>query len=319
MIEQFAKDVDHGLSQTQKKLPSKYFYDKKGDELFVKIMQLPEYYVTRAEMEIFSNQTHKIIQAFQLEQTEYFELIELGAGDGSKTKKLLQALSEEGYQYDYMPIDISKNALDQLEKDLNKALPQVSIKQKHGDYFKILESLKHSHHPKVLLFLGSNIGNMADEDASKFIYHLGENLNAGDKMLIGTDLIKPKAVVLPAYNDKNGITRNFNLNLLHRMNQELDADFNVDAFEHAPEYNEQEGIAKSYLKSLRDQVVTIPATGKSYQFEEDEKIHTEISRKYSDEIMAKILAATDFEIVAKLTDSQEHFADYILNRSVTNA
>lgn len=315
MIKQFAKDVDQGLSAPKKKLPSKYFYDKKGDELFVKIMALPEYYVTRAEMEIFSEQKHEIIKTFDLQPSQYFELIELGAGDGSKTRKLLQALIQDDYQFDYMPIDISKNALNQLEQSLNKDLPQLSIQQQHGDYFSILESLKNSHHPKVLLFLGSNIGNMTDDAASDFIYHLGESLNAGDKMLIGTDLIKAKDVVLPAYNDAKGITKNFNLNLLHRMNHELDADFDVEAFEHAPEYNEQEGIAKSYLKSVRNQVVTIPATGKSYQFEADEKIHTEISRKYNDEIMAKILRKTDFEIIAKFTDSQTHFADYILNRT----
>ena len=128
MIKQFIDDVNNGLSQTQKQLPSKYFYDKKGDELFVKIMSLKEYYLTRSEMEIFNEQVHSIIAALKLTQSSYFELIELGAGDGTKTQKLLQALSEQGYQYDYMPIDISKNALDKLEQSLAKDLPGVRVK-----------------------------------------------------------------------------------------------------------------------------------------------------------------------------------------------
>jgi len=313
MLEQFAKDVHLGLSLSNKKLPSKYFYDKKGDALFVQIMALPEYYLTRAEMEIFSEQTDAIIDAFELDESEHFELIELGAGDGSKTRKLLHALSQTKYKFDYIPIDISKNALDQLEQDLHSDLPDVSIIKKHGDYFSMLESLKDSHHPKVLLFLGSNIGNMSDDAASDFIYHLGASLSAGDKMLIGVDLIKSKEIILPAYNDEKGVTGEFNLNILRRINDELGADFDVDAFSHAPEYDEHEGVAKSHLKSLREQVVSIQATGKSYHFAHGEHIHTEISRKYNDKIMSDILSKTDFEIVAKLSDSHAYFADYILN------
>ncbi|MGS0828118.1 L-histidine N(alpha)-methyltransferase [Shewanella sp. 0m-8] len=317
MIKQFIDDVNNGLSQSQKQLPSKYFYDKKGDELFVKIMSLKEYYLTRSEMEIFSEQVHSIIAALKLEQSSYFELIELGAGDGTKTRKLLQALSDEGYQYDYMPIDISKNALDKLEHSLAKELPNVCVKQQHGDYFSILESLRNSHHPKVLLFLGSNLGNMPDNTATEFIYNLGKSLCDGDKLLIGLDMVKSADIVLPAYNDQQGVTRDFNLNLLQRINTELDADFNLELFDHSPEYTEQEGIAKSYLKSLCDQSVSIKATGKVYQFSTGEKIHTEISRKYSDAIFDRILSPTDFVITSKFTDSQQYFADYILTRVCT--
>ena len=315
MINQFAKDVDDGLSQPQKKLSSKYFYDEKGDALFVEIMGLAEYYLTRAEMQIFSEQTHNIIESFQLNRSEYFELIELGAGDGSKTQHLLQALSDEDYQFDYMPIDISQNALDLLEQSLNKELPHISVKSKQGDYFDILESLRDSHHPKVLLFLGSNIGNMPDDTASEFIYHLGENLSPGDKLLIGADLIKSADIVVPAYDDSKGITRQFNLNLLYRINNELGANFDLKNFDHVCEYTEEEGIVKSYLKSICDQAVTIKATGKTYQFTAGEKIHTEVSRKYNDEILNKILSKTDFKIIEKLKDKQAYFADYVLLRS----
>ena len=315
MIEQFAENVDQGLSKSEKTLPSKYFYDKNGDELFVEIMKMPEYYLTRCEMEIFTTQTDELVDSFQADKNEYFELIELGAGDGSKTRKLLAALSDKGYQFDYLPVDISQNSLDLLQISLQQHLPQVSVVPKHGDYFEMLGSVKDSHHPKIVLFLGSNIGNMTDAVASDFLYQLGANLSENDKLLLGTDLIKSEDIVLPAYNDESGITHSFNINLLHRMNTELGANFDLDAFSHAPEYNENEGIAKSYLLSNKEQSVKIAATGKTYHFRAGEKIHTEISRKYDDDVLAKILAKTDFSVNCKFTDKKNYFANYLLNRN----
>ncbi len=314
MSAQFLKDVDDGLSQSEKRLPSKYFYNKKGDELFIKIMDMPEYYLTRSEMEIFSEQTQALIESFQLNKSDYFELIELGAGDGTKTQKLLQGLTDQGHDYDYMPIDISKHVLNQLEQSLKQVLPTVSVTPRQGDYFDILESLKHRQHPKVILFLGSNIGNMPDDIASDFLYRLGENLHKNDKVLIGADLIKPANIIMPAYNDSNGITREFNINLLRRINHELGANFNIEGFEHAPEYDEDDGIATSYLKSKYNQDVSINAIGKTYQFTAGEKIQTEISRKYNDAILENILSKTDFRITNKFTDNKGYFSDYILNR-----
>ena len=315
MIKQFEKDVDFGLSSDQKTLPSKYFYDKKGDELFTKIMNLPEYYLTRAEDEIFEEQTENIISALGLRQYTNFELVELGAGDGTKTKKLLRALLQKKFKFDYLPVDISQNALDQLEKSLLEELPQLKVKKQQGDYFQILETLKDTHHPKVILFLGSNLGNMTDEEASNFIYQLGTNLKVNDKLFLGVDLIKSKDVVLPAYNDKSGVTRAFNLNLLHRINTELNGDFHLAAFDHTPEYTQEEGIARSSLTSMQDQIVKIGETRKSYHFKKGEKIDTEISRKYNDQIINSILKNTDFKIEKKLMDSKKYFADYIIKRT----
>ncbi|MBC5842419.1 L-histidine N(alpha)-methyltransferase [Flavobacterium sp. F-380] len=314
MIDQFKKEVDEGLSNTEKSLPSKFFYDKTGDALFVKIMHLPEYYVTRSEHEIFKQQSNGIITALQLKPDTYFELIELGAGDGLKTKELLKELNREKYKFDYMPVDISQNALNSLEADLNIQLPSVSIKKKQGDYFEVLESLKENEHPKVILFLGSNIGNMSDEVATDFISKLSANLQEGDKLFLGVDLIKPASVVLPAYNDNQGVTAAFNLNLLYRINRELEANFNLDAFRHLPEYDEKDGIAKSYLVSTKAQKVYIAELNKTFHFQEGEKILMEISRKYNDEILSKILSKTDFEIRDRITDSKKYFANYILER-----
>ncbi|HUH74961.1 MAG TPA: L-histidine N(alpha)-methyltransferase [Chitinophagales bacterium] len=315
MIDTFEKDIDRGLSSTPKTLPSKYFYDEIGDELFVKIMHSEEYYLTRAELDIFENKTQEIIESLQLDKNTYFELIELGAGNGLKTKKLLKLLSDQNYQFDYLPVDISQNSLDILKESINRELPKVSIQTKQGDYFKVMESLKESRHQKIVLFLGSNLGNMPDKIAAEFVYNLGQNLNVNDKLLIGADLIKSKEIVAPAYNDSKGYTRAFNLNLLARINKELNADFDIHNFQHLPEYEESEGIAKSFLVSTIKQRVYIKKINKTFHFEEGEKIATEVSRKYNDKILQEIIKDADFVIHSKLTDSKNYFADYILKRT----
>jgi L-histidine Nalpha-methyltransferase len=312
ILEQFKKEVNEGLNNTLKSLPSKFFYDKKGDALFVEIMHLPEYYVTRSEHEIFKNKSASIIEALQLSKDTYFELIELGAGDGTKTKELLDELSRQNYKFDYIPVDISQNALDKLEMDLNQQMPHISVKTKQGDYFEVLESLKENQYPKVILFLGSNIGNMSDDVAKEFISNLSENLNFGDKLFLGVDLIKPATIVLPAYNDSQGVTAAFNLNLLERINRELHADFEVESFKHQPEYDEKLGIATSFLVSTKEQDVFIKKLNKTFHFAKGEKILTEISRKYNDKILDKILKKTAFVIKDRITDSKKYFANYVL-------
>jgi L-histidine N-alpha-methyltransferase len=313
-IEQFKDDVISGLRQSpQKTLPSKYFYDKKGDELFVQIMHMPEYYLTNAEMDIFENKTQELIESFGMDKTIPFELIELGAGDGTKTLHLLEALVKEKYRFTYIPVDISQNALDGLQKNLTQQIPHLPILPQQGDYFKILNELHKSEAPKIILFIGSNIGNLTDDKAALFMYKLGENLTPGDKIVLGVDLMKSKEIVLPAYNDEGGITAEFNLNLLDRINTELDGDFDRKNFEHAPFYDEEEGFAKSYLKSKKNQSVSI--SGQHFNFKKDETICTEISRKYNDTILNRILGETDITVLHKIVDSESLFADYILVRN----
>lgn len=314
MIEQFKNDVDIGLSAAEKSLPSKYFYDEIGDALFVEIMHAPEYYLTRAELEIFQAKTLQLIDLLGLKPDTYFELVELGAGDGLKTKELLRMLDRKLFNFDYLPIDISQNALDQLERKIARELPSVSLKKMQGDYFEVIESLKSRKHPKVVLFLGSNLGNMSDEEATDFIFKLGENLNPEDRFLLGVDLIKDASIVLPAYDDKDGITAAFNINLLTRINKELGGNFDVDQFKHQPEYTEKEGIAKSFLMSLSNQEVRLDKIGKTFKFEAGEKITTEISRKYNDQIIKEIIQNSAFQLVDKITDSKNYFSNYILKR-----
>ena len=157
MIDQFKKDIIEGLSKQNKTLPSKYFYDKKGDKLFQQIMAMPEYYLTNAEMDIFQNKTLELIKALNVDKNTYFELIELGAGDGTKTIHLLDKLVRNKYDFKYLPVDISRNALNGLEKMLIRELPDLKVEPKQGDYFERLNDLKQSNHPKIVLVLGSNI------------------------------------------------------------------------------------------------------------------------------------------------------------------
>ncbi len=314
MKQQFMQDVAFGLSQSPKQLSSKYFYDKTGDELFMQIMALPEYYLTRCEMEIFTQQTDVIINLLSLDAGRHFELIELGAGDGSKTQALLTRLLELSYQFDYIPIDISSNVLEHLKQHLLKSLPDLSIKTRHNDYFNSLKQLRQSSTPKVVLYLGSNLGNMNDKNATQFLSQLGENLHSGDQLLIGLDQLKAESIVLPAYSDSQGITSQFNLNLLHRINHELGANFNLTQFKHLAKYSETTGIAESYLQSLCEQQVLITELNQSFHFEQDETIRTEISRKYNKAILQAILKSTPFEITGELTDSKQYFSDYVLTR-----
>ena len=306
--------VSEGLSAQPKHLSSRFFYDKKGDALFQQIMAMPEYYLTNSEMEIFTDQATSIVEAFGLNPRKSFELIELGAGDGTKTVKLLAELVKWNYDFSYLPVDISPNALSKLKSSLSKQLPNLEIIPQQGEYFTVLKELLDSDKAKIVLFIGSNLGNLSDELANNFLKSLSSYLKKGDKVLLGLDLIKSADIVLPAYNDAAGITRDFNLNLLTRINRELGGDFKVENFSHQPKYSEETGITESFIKSDIAQTVTIRALNKSFEFAKDELIHTEISRKYNDTILHKVLNGTDLTLVRKFTDQKGYFTDFLLKK-----
>lgn len=311
----FANDVFTGLSQNPKYLSSHYFYDKIGDALFQQIMEMPEYYLTNSELEIFQTQSQAIIDALRIKNEEEFELIELGAGDGKKTQHLLKNLLDNDYRFTYIPVDISNNSLGVITERLKKILPNLNISPQQGEYFEVLDDLFASDKPKIILFIGSNLGNLEDDLATQFLRRIAQHLKKGEKLLLGLDLIKKADIVLPAYDDEAGITSRFNLNLLRRINNELGGDFNLDEFEHAPEYTEESGVAKSYLRSKINQKVYIKAIDEVFQFEAGEKIHTEISRKYSDHVLEKLLKDSDLVIERQFVDDRKYFADYILTKS----
>lgn len=310
MIETFAREVNEGLDASNKSLPSRYFYDSTGDDLFVKIMNMPEYYLTDAELEIFNNQTSDLIKSFGM-NGEHFEVVELGAGDGLKVVRLLKQLN--GLNFTYAPIDISVNAIKKLKNRLLNEIPGLDFDGQQGEYFEVLDSLKDVG-KKVILFLGSNIGNLTDSMANKFMVKISESMNYQDKLLIGFDLKKNPEIIEKAYNDPHGYTREFNLNLLRRINRELGGDFSIDNFEHAPEYDSDSGAALSYLVSLEEQTVHIQATGTSYKFKKGERIHTEISRKYDLETINKIAKDTGLIVRKTFYDSRKYFIDVLFEK-----
>jgi L-histidine N-alpha-methyltransferase len=310
MMKQFAKDVEVGLSSSEKYLPSRYFYDAVGDELFVKIMNMPEYYLTNAELEIFQNQTAQLLNAFGM-NGEHFEVVELGAGDGAKVIKMLKQLN--GRNFTYAPIDISKNAINKLHSRLMKAVPGLDFDGKQGEYFEVLDELGEVG-KKVILFLGSNIGNLTDTRAHEFMLKISASMNPHDKLLIGFDLKKDPEIIEKAYSDPHGYTREFNLNLLSRINRDLGGQFEVSNFAHKPVYNASNGEALSFLESRKDQRVWIEAIGKTFTFRAGELIHTEISRKYDLETIHRIAKNTGLIVKETFYDSRKYFIDVLFEK-----
>lgn len=308
----FARDVAAGLSQKQKHLPSRYFYDGKGSQLFQQIMDLPEYYLTRSEFEVLTNNQEAMAQHFAREG--FFHMIDLGAGDALKTKILIRQLTKQQSSFDYVPVDISGDAMRQLNTSLQEELPSVNVQAVVGEYFQALQWLQENKSErKVVLFLGSNIGNFETHESIEFLSTVRSYLGAGDKLLMGVDLRKEPDTILKAYDDPAGITAEFNLNLLHRINRELGGDFKVDQFEHYAMYNPLEGVMRSFLISLKEQDVHIRDTGQTYHFDAWEAIHTENSHKYTMEQVKELGQQCGFFMETVFYDSHKGFADVLFS------
>lgn len=305
----FYLDVIHGLMETPKRLSSKYFYDKKGDSLFQAIMNSPDYYLTRCEMEIFTCQVKEIADSITAKSLD-FELIELGPGNCAKSIHLLRALVAADVSFNYVPIDISGNIISKLQSFLPDNTPNLRFNGLIGDYFDVLSF--HSLLPgtrKVVMCLGGNIGNMTIKESNEFCKELRSYLQPGDQCIIGFDLVKHPAIIKRAYDDRDGITREFNLNLLTRINRELDADFRVNQFDHYCSYDPLTGAAKSYLVSLSDMVVNV--SGTLIPFEKDECIWTEISQKYSKDQIYQMATDNGFVHTTEFLDTRSWFMDAI--------
>ena len=308
-LTQFAEDVLSGLSSTPKTLSSKYFYDDEGSRLFRKIMELPEYYLTRAELKVFTEQADSICNAFT-KGADSIDLIELGAGDGSKTAVLIDHFLKKGIDFTYSPIDISQEANDSLAAVFHKRFPELRIRPLTGDYFKILSSLNAgSDRRKILMFLGSNIGNFDQDAALAFFGGIRERLGMNDRLFIGFDLQKDPRVILRAYDDPQGVTAAFNLNLLRRINRELGGDFNLENFSHYAQYHPTENAARSFLISRERQTVTIETLGRSFDLQQWEAIFMEISQKYTRPMIEGLAAGSGFGIEAEFFDEENFYTD----------
>ncbi|TLU96161.1 L-histidine N(alpha)-methyltransferase [Dyadobacter sediminis] len=303
----FAEDIHQGLSAPLKQISSKYFYDDIGSVIFQDIMKMPEYYPTACEFEILSLQGEKIID--KLSFAEPFNIVELGAGDGIKTRQLLKQLMEKGIDFSYVPVDISGKAIDELKTNMLSHLPSLKIKPLIGNYFSMIGELSSSSTPNLFLFLGGNIGNYEAEEVRALLTGFHRNMKAGDKLLTGFDLQKNPATIRLAYDDPQGITRDFNLNLLNRINRELGGNFNLNQFEFYSFYNPLNGEVRSYLVSLKAQRVSISQSGKSYQFSQNELIWTELSKKYTLKDIERTAVENGFEVMEHFLDCKHYFTD----------
>ena len=306
----FYKDVMEGLHANPKYLDSKYFYDEVGDKLFQQIMQCDEYYLTNCEMEIMQKKAGVIVDTF-ISQGDEFDLIELGPGDCTKSFFLLEELVNRKVRFTFYPIDISSNVISMLEDNLPGKLPGLQVRGLNGEYLAMLkEANVVSKRKKVVLFMGSNIGNMTIDESIAFCRQVNGCLSPGDLLMAGFDLKKDPQIILNAYNDSAGITREFNLNLLKRINRELNADFVTAQFKHFPVYNPESGECKSYLVSTCKQRVFIGDTD-YIDFEENETIYMEISTKYSASLTDEIATLTGFAPVKHFYDSKKWFLDAV--------
>ncbi len=311
MDSEFARDVDNGFSDTEKYLSSKFFYDDKGSLLFQQIMDLPEYYLTRAELNIFQNKSLDILKKINAND---LDIIELGVGDGMKTIEFLKQLTSAKTNLTFYPIDISEEAINQLIKKVSYKLPELNIQPLIGDYFKELDDIPLSDAKKVVLFLGANIGNYRHPKAVDLLKLINENLTKGDFLLIGIDLRKSPNLIAKAYDDSKGITRAFNLNLLRRINTELGGNIDINKFDFYSHYNPKNGEIESYLVSLEKQEIHLKSTDKSYLFSKNELVFTELSKKYNNAEINSLANETGFNCIDKFRDENDYFADCLFEK-----
>lgn len=312
----FKQEVKDGLTASPKYLSSKYIYDKAGDKLFQDIMNMPEYYLTDMEYSILEHYKEQLANHFT-SNSKPFHLIEMGAGDGKKTKILLHHFTNNKLNFTFKPIDISQNALDLLEANLHVEIPELQVEPLQGTYFETLKTLNvATNERKVILFLGSNIGNLLHEQAMEFLTQVQEYMQPDDLLLIGFDQKKNPQTILNAYNDEAGITASFNKNLLVRINKELNANFNIDSFKHWETYNPESGTAKSYLVAQTPQEVFIEKLDLIVTFNAWETIHTEISQKYDDDTVHWLASKSNLKVIEKFSDKKNYYKNYLFVKAV---
>ncbi len=308
----FERDVLVGLSKTPKKLPSKYLYDDNGSKIFQEIMNLDEYYLTKTEYQILKSYSKKIISSVHQKNNNNskINLIELGAGDGKKTSLLLNELCSRKLSFEYAPIDISRGAMITLMKRLESDFDQIQSEGIVSDYLDGINWIKkNKSNFNFVLFLGSNIGNFDKEMTIHFLRKLWELLNHGDCLLISFDLKKEIQILQKAYSDTSGVTSRFNINLLARINRELDGNFNLNKFEHYATYNPILGAMESYLISSEAQIVQIQKLNRSFTFNEKEPLHTEYSFKYTSSEIKELSQKIGFDLIENYYDNNHFFVD----------
>ena len=304
----FARDVAEGLSASPKRLPCRWFYDEEGSRIFEEITRLPEYELPRAEREILLSRAPELAALLPAAPS----VLELGSGSSSKTEILLEAILHRHGTARYLPVDISESALLPAARRLVEAHPGLEVVAVAGDYEDGLRRLPVEPGPRLVLWLGSNIGNLERPDAAAFLSRLRGLLAPGDRILVGIDLRKSRAVLEAAYDDAQGVTARFNLNLLARIDSELGGGFDLQAFQHRARYDEERGRVEMHLVSLRAQRVRIDALGMEVVLAEGETIHTENSYKYSLDEIAALARDSGLRIERRWLDGDRRFASVLL-------
>lgn len=317
VADDFAADVRRGLTAPRKFLQPKYFYDSLGSRLFDAICLVPEYYLTRAEADIFARHAAEIVEKAR-EGAHRLTLFELGSGSAAKTRRIIDALLAVQTRLRYVPVDISTAALEESAGALLGDYEGLSVTAYAADYDTALPRLSESFEEDaraLVLFLGSNVGNFDRAEAHDFLRRLRAALRPGDRLLLGADLKKEAATLETAYDDPAGVTAAFNLNLLARINRELGADFSLRDFRHVALYNEAEGRVEMHLESTRAQTVRLDALDLRIDFGAGERIHTENSYKYSLDELSTLAAATGFARAHTWLDPAGRFSSNLFTAS----
>src|SRR5271166_15029 len=299
--------VREGLSATPKRLPCWLLYDEVGSELFERITELPEYYLTRTERSILERYAAEILEQAGPSLT----LVELGAGTASKTCILIEELLQRQSRALFYPIDVSPSALDEAMRQLDRQFPSLRVSPIVADYTGGVPALNRISGRKLVLYIGSSIGNFEPPDAVRMLRRIRQTLRPGDALLLGADFAKSPKILLPAYDDSQGITAAFNKNILGRLNREMDADFDLDLFRHIALWNRRHSRMEIYLESMAAQSVFIPALDMDLSFEPEERIHTENSYKYTDEMIVSILRQSGFMLEQTWCDRKKWFGVHL--------
>lgn len=298
-----ADDVLDGLTRPFKELPPKHFYDARGAELFDRICELPEYYPTRTERSILQAAAAQLASA-----TAAAELVELGSGTAAKTRVLLDALYSAGTLELYIPVDVTEDMVRDCAQELTSEYPGLRVHGVIGDFERHLDRVPEALGPRLVVFLGGTIGNFPPGSRRRFLREISKLLGPEDHLLMGTDLVKDPRVLTQAYDDAQGVTAEFNRNLLAVLNRELQADFDPEDFDHVALFNHEHEWIEMRLRARREHTTTVRDLDLSVHFEQGEEMRTEISAKFTRERVEHDLAAADLEIVSWLTDPQELFA-----------
>ncbi len=297
-----ADDVRHGLTRVPKELPPKYFYDERGSELFEQITALPEYYPTRMERAILNRYAQEIVASNGAE-----ELVELGSGSASKTPALLYAMAAQGTLRRYVPVDVSESVVERCAEELVDIYPGLRVHGLVGDFEAHLQHLPPGDR-RIFALLGGTIGNLYPPERAHFLRALAALLGPDDRLLIGTDLVKDPGVLEAAYNDSAGVTAEFNRNVLRAINRELDADFDVSAFEHVAVFDPEASWIEMRLRARDEQRVRVPGANLEVTFTDGEEMRTEISTKFTRARLERELPAAGLELERFMTDPDELFA-----------